>query len=53
MGRLKVTGAMPYWLIVAPLLVLVVLGPRGTAAQSDNPSRLRSIRRRNTSMMRR
>ena len=49
MGRLDVQGAMPYWLVVAPLMVLAVLGPR----QSTSPSRLRSIRRRNTSMIRR
>jgi len=50
MGRLEVNGAMPYWLVVAPLLVLAVLGP---AAQSETPSRFRSIRRKNTSMIRR
>ena len=56
MGRLDSVGALPYWLVVAPLMVLAVLGPSAEPekiGQSVSPSRLRSIRRMNSSMMRR
>lgn len=47
-------ATLPFWLIAAPTIDLLWLARRGRGrVQPRSPSRLRSMRRRNSSMMRR